>query len=162
MPADGQPLGDHDAAARAALAGERRVDRDHLPTGACCLVGKDGQECRPARILNGLSETVILEHIADLQIFVIDGVVLAHEGERRLMVKVPPLALHLLMRFGQQCYRLAPPVAALLASGRRDVAPFSALVPLCDTNQERRYVCRLIPLLSSSEAPPSPANFKCC
>jgi hypothetical protein len=33
------------------------------------------------------------------------------------MVKVPPLALHLLMRFGQQCYRLAPPIAALLASG---------------------------------------------
>jgi hypothetical protein len=33
------------------------------------------------------------------------------------MVKVAPLALHLLMCFAQQGYRLAPPVAALLASG---------------------------------------------
>jgi hypothetical protein len=52
--------------------------------------------------LYALGEVVVLDHIADLQIFVIDGVVLAHECERRLMVKVPPLASHLLMRFGQQ------------------------------------------------------------
>jgi hypothetical protein len=50
---------------------------------------------------------VVLDHGADLQVLVIDGVVLAHEGERRLVVNVLSLALDLLMRLGQQRYCLA-------------------------------------------------------
>src|SRR5262245_53095530 len=38
MPTDREPLLDQNATARTRLARERRVDRDHLSTGACCLV----------------------------------------------------------------------------------------------------------------------------
>ena len=74
------------------------MDRYDLSTGACCLVGEDAQERAPSGILDALGKMVVLEHVGRLQVFVIDGVVLAHEGERRLMAKVPSLALHLLMR----------------------------------------------------------------
>jgi hypothetical protein len=108
MPADGQPFLDDDAAARADLARERRVDRLHFPTGVCRLVAQDAQEGPPACICDALGEVVILNHVADLQVFVIHGVVLAHERERRLLMKVLPLSPDFLMRLGEQCYGLTP------------------------------------------------------
>ena len=44
---------------------------------------------------------VALDHIADLQVLMIDGVVLLNELERRLVMKVRPLAVYFLMRFRQ-------------------------------------------------------------
>src|SRR5262249_45628700 len=64
-----------------------------------------------------LGEVVILHHVADLQIFVIDRVVRAHQTERRLVVEVLALAAHRLVRLRQQFHRLAPAMAALLARG---------------------------------------------
>ena len=52
-----------------------------------------------------------------LQVFVIHQIVGTHEFERGLVVKVLPLALNFLMRLGEQGDRLAPPLAAFLASG---------------------------------------------
>ena len=77
VPANRQAFGDQNAAARTPLARERRVDRYHSSTGACCLVGEDAQERAPPRISDAFGEMVILEHIGRLQILMIDGVVLS-------------------------------------------------------------------------------------
>jgi hypothetical protein len=79
MPADRQAFLRHDAAARTPLTGKRRIDRNNLSTGARCLVAQDGQECTPARIRDALGEVVILDHVADLQIFVKNCAVLLNE-----------------------------------------------------------------------------------
>jgi hypothetical protein len=67
---------------------------------------------------------VILDHLGRLSMLVIDRLVGAHKGERRLVVKVAPLAPHLLphllMRLCQQLDRFAPAVAVLLSA--RDTA----------------------------------------
>src|SRR5262249_50658208 len=57
----------------------------------------------------------MLEHVGHLQILVIDGVVLAHQVERGLLVKISPLAAHPLLRRRKQYDCLATSVAALLA-----------------------------------------------
>jgi hypothetical protein len=59
---------------------------------------------------------MILHHIGRLEIFVIDRVVLLNERQCRLVMKVPPLASHCLMRPGKQLGRFAPAIAPLLAS----------------------------------------------
>jgi hypothetical protein len=93
------------------------MDRKYFPTGACRLESEDGEKRRPARIGDALGEVVVLDHVGRVQVFVIDRIVRPHQGERRLMVKILPLALQLLMRLGKQRYRLAPTMAALLSSG---------------------------------------------
>jgi hypothetical protein len=55
---------------------------------------------------------MVLDHMGRLQIFVLDRIVLSHNGKRRLMKKVLPLAAHLLMRLGEQDSRLLAAVAA--------------------------------------------------
>jgi len=67
--------------------------------------------------LDALGKVMIPDHIADLQVLVIDHIIGAHECERRLVMKVLPLAAHLQMRLGQQCNGFAPAVAAFFASG---------------------------------------------
>jgi hypothetical protein len=59
---------------------------------------------------------MILEQVGRLQVLIIDRVVLAHQRERRFVVKILPLALHILVRFRQQFHGFAAPVAALLAA----------------------------------------------
>jgi hypothetical protein len=66
--------------------------------------------------LDALGEMVILEHVGRLQVFVINCVVLTNQLERCLVMEVLPLALHFLMRLGEQCHRLAPTCAAFLAA----------------------------------------------
>jgi len=58
---------------------------------------------------------LIPDHVGDLQVFVIDRVVLTHQLERRLVVKVGSLAAYRLMRPCQYSHRLAPAMAAFLA-----------------------------------------------
>jgi hypothetical protein len=43
---------------------------------------------------------MVLDHVGDLHVFEIDRVMLLHELERRLVVEVLPLSLHLEVRFG--------------------------------------------------------------
>jgi len=65
--------------------------------------------------VNALGEVVVLDHIGRLQRFVLDCVVLPHECERCLMVKVLSLAAHRLMLLGQESHCFASAVAPLLA-----------------------------------------------
>jgi hypothetical protein len=43
---------------------------------------------------------VIPDHVADLQVFVIDHVIGAHKSKRCLVMEIRPLAAHYLMRLG--------------------------------------------------------------
>jgi hypothetical protein len=44
---------------------------------------------------------VVPDHVGRLQVLVIDGVIGTNERQRCLLVKIPPLATHLLMRPGK-------------------------------------------------------------
>ena len=77
---------------------------------------QDGQECSPPGVLNGLRQMVILRHVPDLQVLVIDHIIGAHERQCRLMMEVRPLAAHRLMRLCQEGDRFPTTVAALFAA----------------------------------------------
>jgi hypothetical protein len=62
-----------------------------------------------------LGPAVILEQVGRLQLFVIDRIVLPHQRQRRLMVKILPLTAHLLVRLRQQRHGFAPALAPFLA-----------------------------------------------
>ena len=79
-----------------------------------------------------------LTMLAVLQVFVIDRVVGAHQRERRLVVKVLPLALHLLMRLGEQCHRLACGGCSPSCGERHGAARSSARARLCDTSRDEK------------------------
>ena len=81
------------------------------PTGACCLEGEDAQKLRPSGVLNGLGQMMVLEHVGDLQIFMIDRVEMSHQLQRCFVLEVLPLMPHLVVRFGKQLHCLAPAVA---------------------------------------------------
>jgi hypothetical protein len=76
---------------------------------------------------------MVLHHVGGLRVFLVDCVIFTHESERRLVVKVPPLTLHLLMDFRQQIHRLSPAVAAPFASAdaplRGFQRPFGLAIP---------------------------------
>ena len=59
---------------------------------------------------------MVLDHVADLQIFMIDYIVGTYELERNLMVEVPSPPTYRLMRFGQECDGLAATATSLLAT----------------------------------------------
>src|SRR5258706_11153817 len=101
----------------AILRGERRRNRHHSTPGPCCLGFEDGTECGPPSIADALGELMIPDHVADLQIFQIDRVGGSQQCNRRLMMKVCPLAPHMLMLAGQHLDGLFAAVAALLAAG---------------------------------------------
>ncbi len=56
---------------RAILTGVRGIHRHILPTGPCCLVRKEAGELTPRRVMDALSETVVVYHPVDRQ--VLDG-----------------------------------------------------------------------------------------
>jgi hypothetical protein len=65
--------------------------------------------------LDALGKVMILNHVADQQILVIDRIIGLDKRKRRLVVKILSLASYCLMRFGQQRHRLTVPVASLRA-----------------------------------------------
>jgi hypothetical protein len=69
---------------------------------------------------------VIPHHVDDLQVFEREHVVLLNQLASFRMVEVPPLPLHLLVRFGQECDRLVSAVAPVLAPR---YAPLRCLEP---------------------------------
>src|SRR5579859_3469333 len=85
---------------------------DNPTPGACCLGFEDGPELRPARISEALSQVMVPDHVSDPQIFQGDGVVLAQEIQRGLVVEVRALSLHRLMRLGELVHGFAAPLAA--------------------------------------------------
>ena len=57
---------------------------------------------------------MVLEHIANLQVLVIDRVVRAHQAQRSFVLEVLALALHVQVRFREQLHRFPTALAALL------------------------------------------------
>src|SRR5712691_1447644 len=117
----------------AILGGIRRVDRFRSLAGPCCLAREDIQEAAPSCVVDGLVEAHLARgpvgqiaalpirlrcgaaaEIGGLNGLVIDGVVLAHERQGGLVVKVDPLPAHVLVFLGEQFHRLLATVAALL------------------------------------------------
>ncbi len=82
-----------------------------------CFGFEDGPEVRPACVAAGLGEVAIPHHAGDLHLFAGEGVVVAKEVQRRLVVEVRALALHRLVRLGEQSNGLAAAMTPLLASG---------------------------------------------
>ena len=64
----------------------------------------------------------MLDHVARLQVLVVDGVVLAQQLKRCLVVEVRSLPLHLQMGPGQQLDLVLAPVASLCAAGHPALA----------------------------------------
>jgi hypothetical protein len=67
--------------------------------------------------LDALSKVVILDHVAHLQVLVIDHIIGTQERQRCFVVKVLPLVARGLMYLGKECDRLASAGAAFPASG---------------------------------------------
>jgi hypothetical protein len=117
MPPHRQRLPHLSATARARLAGVGGFDRSHSLPGSCRLESKDAQESAPSTITDALGEMVILEQVADPQVFVIDRIVVAQELKCGLVMEILALALalHRLVRPGEQLDRLTPAGAAFPA-----------------------------------------------
>src|SRR5258708_3708857 len=96
------------------LTGICRRNREHLTPGPCCLGFKDGTKRGPARIADALGQVVIPYHVADLQLFAVDRVVLAHQHVRRLVVKVAALPPDMLVLLGTPTHGLGATLTALL------------------------------------------------
>src|SRR5262249_32297443 len=98
QPTGGTDRGTHAQAPRAARApaapggagGGRFYHHDSLH-GACCLVGEDRAELRPAGIAAARAEASSPDPVGDPQVFQLAGVVLAQQGQRGLVVQVAPL-----------------------------------------------------------------------
>ena len=101
MGPDGETLLDPLPTATAVLAGIGGRHRNHSTASICCFAFEDGPKLRPARIADAFGEVRILDQVGHPQVFQIDGVVGSHQGERRLVVKVPPLPLDLLVLLGE-------------------------------------------------------------
>src|SRR5262245_27958287 len=78
MPADGQAFRDHCATARTPLPGIGRRPSDYPLPSVCCFESEFAQELRPARVGDGLRETVILKQIGRLHVLMRDRVIGAH------------------------------------------------------------------------------------
>src|SRR5258708_40289635 len=96
MGAHAQGFGHTFPTARTLLTGERGWHGDDSTPGPCCLGFEDGPKRRPARIADAFGEVVIADQVGDLQVFEIDRIVGSEQRERRLVVEVAALSLHLL------------------------------------------------------------------
>jgi hypothetical protein len=87
---------------------------------------------------------VIPEHVADLQVFMIHGVVRSHYSERRLMVKVGTLPTYLAMRFGEHFHRFTPAAASLLAARNTPLGElqFAFRLAIPARGKDARAVCK--------------------
>ncbi len=122
----GQALGHTFPTAAAVLAGVLGRNRLHSLASVCCFACEDGTKLTPACIRDAFGEVVVPHHIGDLQLFEIDHIVLTHEHERRLVVKITSLAFHVLGDFGSSGKRFPAPVAALLATRNRLIGALQA------------------------------------
>jgi len=77
MGTNAQTLWHSFATAATILAGIVGRNRKHLTPGACCLGFEDATELAPRRITDALGEVFVPYHIGDLQIFEVDGIVVA-------------------------------------------------------------------------------------
>jgi hypothetical protein len=110
VPADGHALVHQHTTARTGVRGvRRRYGDDRLPR-RYRFARQEGQEPAPTRIAAALGELVVLDQVGRRQLFRLDGVVLADQRQRGLVVEVLTSPAHLLVRFGQQLHGLASAV----------------------------------------------------
>src|SRR5712691_8679931 len=74
--------------ARTVLTRVCRVDRYKRSTGTCCLVGHEGSELRPRRILDAFGEAMMVHHLVDRQIFYGNDIESVDDATALLMGKV--------------------------------------------------------------------------
>ena len=117
MRAHAEALRDARPTATTVLAGVLRRDGHRVRTGARGLVLRRGAKLPPADIRDGFAEAVVPYQVGDLQIFTIDRVIGPDERQRRLVVIIAPVPLHVLMVIGQEFPGLLAALAPLLAVG---------------------------------------------
>src|SRR5262249_21853449 len=122
----------------------RRFHQHYVLTGARCLVGNGCAEVIPPSVRDGLAEEPVPHQVGGPQVFEVEDIVLAYQRQRRLVVKVPPLATYLLVFAREQTCCLPPPFRALLPGGA-PLLRFGELLPPLPVVMgilPRRTVCR--------------------
>jgi hypothetical protein len=91
------------------------MDRLHSLPSIRSFESEDDEERAPPRIADAFGEGVVPDHVADLQVFVVDHVVLFDQCASFLVVGVAPLPGNVLLRFGQHDDCFASAMTPLLA-----------------------------------------------
>jgi hypothetical protein len=123
MPADGQAFVHQHAAARTGLRGSGRRHGDNCLPSVSRFARQEGPDCAPPRITAALGEVLVLDQVGRRQVLVSDRVVLAHQGERRLVGAVGACAADARVRLGEQHDCLAPALAAPRAARHPSLRP---------------------------------------
>ena len=100
------------------LARETRVHSNHLMTSSCSLLFKDVKECTPTSVHDGLSKVMVLDHVADKQVFYRDMVMGLGIRLRYFEMEITPLPSDLEMSLRGIPGRLAASMTAFLASAQ--------------------------------------------
>ena len=109
-----------EAAAGTAFRGrEESVDSDKMLSGSFGLVLAHTHELSPAGIGNRLCQTVVLQHVLNLQALKDQRLVFVHHSVRGLMLEVAALTSHTPVQFRQTLSRLFAVAASLLFSRKR-------------------------------------------
>ena len=135
MGANGKALGHALATATTVLGRIRGRDRFYSLASVHCFAREDRQKLAPANVMDRCIEARFVAgpvgqiravpvslrlwagaEVLALKSLVVDGVVLADQRVRRLMVEVAPLSRYLLMPSGKEFDGLAPAGAALLSA----------------------------------------------
>src|SRR5215469_13626427 len=136
MGTHGETLLDPLPTAAAILGGIGRWDGYDSTASICCFAFEDGSELCPPSVIDRCVEASLCtgpigpiapvaiglglrptSQVGHLQVFQIDRVILAHQGERRRVVEVRALPAYRLMLLGQEMSRLLATFAPLLPSG---------------------------------------------
>lgn len=104
------------SALRTVLACVGWIDRYVLPTSICCFVRQVCSELRPGSILDALSETVIVHHLVDGQVFHGNDIEAVDDLAALLMRKVPTAVTDALMDTGDNLAALGTLRCALRCS----------------------------------------------
>src|SRR5271157_2959357 len=96
------------------LARETRVHSNHLMTSSRSLLFKDGKECTPTGVHDGLRKVMVLDHVADTQVFYRDMVMGLSILLRYFEMEITPLPSNLEMRLSGIPGSLASALTACL------------------------------------------------
>jgi len=130
-----KPLGVNSPTSTASLRGVCGVDPDDFTPSAFSLGLKDVQEFCPTRIQNTLTQSPVLHHSGDVQLFNNDQRIQQDILLRHLEMEVPTLAPDLEMCLRNAASSLLASVTAFLSSAQRSL--LASQCPLGSTNESR-------------------------
>jgi len=110
-------------ASRAILRSIAGIHRHELPTSTFSLVGKTSNELAPASIGNRLSQAVIMQHTARIDVFYTDDPKLAHNLMRKLVGKVRPSIGDTLMDMSHNLFSPSSLRCSLVQPGQLSLSP---------------------------------------